>query len=287
MSWLPSVTPIGEPIRLYVAPGSANCDNRIERSSGTYGVGPDEIDEWCYEQQAWLPLKPWLALTSPEKRELVAATRPADIARSIYVMKAPGRLLECAERLSRLRSNNHRAAPNTAYASKDHEECAAEINRICSVAGELNFLGLQIDQPGLETVTLSDDTRRLPGLHVDSWDDVDIGGRCSSRNRLSINMGTTPRHFLFVPVVLQDVAAYVEKASGSAVRQRGDQTPLARQFMALRPEIPVVRCRIDPGELYIAPTENIIHDGSSAASSELTRSFAVLGRMSPREQQRH
>jgi hypothetical protein len=282
MSWLPSAAAIGEPVTLYEASDSARCDSRLDRSSGTYRVGPDEVEEWCYEQQACLPRKPWVALTSVEKRGLIASTKPAEIWRSIYVMKAPGGLLECAARLSRQRSNNHREAPNRASSSRDHQECAAEIRGICSVTGELHFLGLQIDQPGLETVTLSDDTRRLPGLHVDSWDDVDIGRRRDSRNRMSVNVGSTPRFLLFVPLVLQDVAAYVEKASGTPVRQRGDQTPLARQFMALHPEIPVVRCRIDPGELYIAPTENIIHDGSSADTSQLGRSFAVLGRMSPK-----
>jgi hypothetical protein len=281
MSWLPSVKSIGTPVTLHLGSGTGSSGGRIARSSGTRGVSPEEIDDHSYERQARLPLEPWVALTSLEEGELVTGAEPGDIGRSVHVMKAPGGLLECVSRLSSQRFSRH-AAPSDASGSEDHRDCAAEISKFCEVTGNLQFVGVLIDRPGRETVTLSERTGRLPGLHVDSWDDADVGCRHLSRNRISINSGRTPRYFLFVPLALSDVATYAEEASGEAVKRRGDPTPMARRFMSQRPEIPVLRCRIDPGELYIAPTENIIHDGSSTGTSELGRSFVVLGRMAPR-----
>jgi hypothetical protein len=42
------------------------------------------------------------------------------------------------------------------------------------------------------------------------------------------------------------------------------KTDIARDFMRHYNDYPVVRVMIRPGEAYLAPTENIIHDGSSA-----------------------
>jgi hypothetical protein len=43
----------------------------------------------------------------------------------------------------------------------------------------------------------------------------------------------------------------------------GHSTQIIGAFLAQNPDYPVTRVRVDPGEAYIAPTENIIHDGSS------------------------
>ena len=37
---------------------------------------------------------------------------------------------------------------------------------------------------------------------------------------------------------------------------------VSRLFLTKYPNYPVFRIKIEPGEAYIAPTENIIHDGA-------------------------
>lgn len=280
MEWFSAIAAIGTPLRIY-ATSDFSIGGKIERSSGTRPVNLEEIDYFRYEKQARVPQKPWMSLTDAEKEQLLTDAQGIESSLTICLMKASGTLLHLAESICRQRANNHRGVPSNSDTSQDHADCTTELRKLCTIGGELAFLGLQIDQPGLETVTLSDDTSRLPGLHVDSWDNADIQSRTNARNRLSINVGSTPRYFLFIPLSLQDIASFVKAITGKLIRTRGDQTPLGREFMQLNPMIPVVRCRIDPGELYIAPTENIVHDGSSADTNELGRSFAVLGRFLP------
>lgn len=267
-------------MRIYATP-DFSIGGKIERSCGTRAVHMEEIDYDRYEKQARVPQKPWTPVTQIEREQLLTDAQGIESSRTVCLMKAPGTLLRLAESVCRQRENNHRGVPSNLDTSQDHADCATELRKLCTVGGEPAFLGLQIDQPGLETVTLSDDTGRLPGLHVDSWDDADIQSRANARNRLSINVGSVPRYFLFIPLSLRDIASFVEIVTDQPIRTRGDQTPLGREFMQLNPMIPVVRCRIDPGELYIAPTENIVHDGSSANTNALGRSFAVLGRFLP------
>jgi hypothetical protein len=47
------------------------------------------------------------------------------------------------------------------------------------------------------------------------------------------------------------------------------------------PEIPIVRCRLRPGEAYIAPTENLVHDGSSVGQGDIDRQFTIRGHIRP------
>jgi hypothetical protein len=40
-------------------------------------------------------------------------------------------------------------------------------------------------------------------------------------------------------------------------------TALARKFLQVFENHPITRIRISPGQAYIAPTENLVHDGST------------------------
>jgi hypothetical protein len=53
-----------------------------------------------------------------------------------------------------------------------------------------------------------------------------------------------------------------------------------QDFMTLFPSYPVVRVRIHPGEAYVAPTENILHDGSSIDMNAMDITFSIRGRFS-------
>ena len=44
---------------------------------------------------------------------------------------------------------------------------------------------------------------------------------------------------------------------------------------------PVVRVRLDPGEGYMAPTENLIHDATTSSPDALDVQFRVCGRFWP------
>jgi len=91
-----------------------------------------------------------------------------------------------------------------------------------------------------------------------------------------INLGMHDRHLLFVNLPLRSIAERVAKARGGT--PLGDISfSLPREFTRLFPDYPVVKLRIAPGEAYIAPTENIIHDGYAERIGGIDLQFTCRG----------
>lgn len=129
--------------------------------------------------------------------------------------------------------------------------------------------------PGTPTMTTGRDGR-LTGLHVDSWYRSELAGRASSPNRVSINLGMHDRHLLFVNLPLRSIAERVAAARGGTPLE-DISFSLPREFTRLLPDYPVVKLRIAPGEAYIAPTENIIHDGYAERIGGIDLQFTCRG----------
>ena len=53
---------------------------------------------------------------------------------------------------------------------------------------------------------------------------------------------------------------------------------LVLNFMRCFPDYPVIRLRIAPNEAYIAPTENIIHDGSTLGKMYFDICLTIRGK---------
>jgi hypothetical protein len=268
-------------IGLRIAPDCGTVAARTERSRGTRPVDERDVDEGLYEAQAILPRRPWEAVSGGEAAAHAAADTGA-IGSTVHVVKAPRALLDAVERFVSIRAHGYRRLPDEDSATAEHAALAAALRAVFDAEGPLHFVGQQVEPPGRETLTLNEDTRRYIGLHVDSWDPLDVGERHAARNRMSLNLGPVPRWFLYIPMTLPEVAERVAARTGRVFGGRGDPTPMARRFMALEPDAAVIRCRIEPGEAYIAPTENAIHDGSSGDAAGLGRHFTVLGRIRPR-----
>ena len=131
------------------------------------------------------------------------------------------------------------------------------------------------DQPGLLTMTKAVDEDARIGLHVDRWDRLSVDELAQGSNRISINLGPVERHFIFLNQTAPGMAAMLEGADLKVAR---DVRAIGTAFMAAFPEYPIVRLRLRPGEAYIAPTENILHDGSSAGVQETNHYLSLRGR---------
>jgi hypothetical protein len=91
-------------------------------------------------------------------------------------------------------------------------------------------------------------------------------------HRRESNLGNDVRYFLFIDLPVRQLlsAANALHSEGSRVRQDKLRvrdrtfagTVTGRAFMASSLMYPVVRVKVYPGEAYIAPTEDIIHDDS-------------------------
>lgn len=124
--------------------------------------------------------------------------------------------------------------------------------------------GLNYAAGHLETVTVNPKTGRYIGLHIDSWDGNEFEERRNARTRISVNIGHSARYLLVLNVAFDTAAELIQKALGLKRLPRPYRV-LPALFLFF-PEIPVLRIKIEPGEAYVADTDNLIHDASTFAS---------------------
>jgi hypothetical protein len=142
--------------------------------------------------------------------------------------------------------------------------------------GDVIIHGMTVNRPGLPTVSRDPNQQnRFVGLHFDSWDQLPFAERHRSMYRISVNVGQTPRYFLFCEIdVLEMRDRLLTKFSPESLAGRGVQEKFLRFF----PEFPVTRLRVDPGFAYIAQTDMIIHDGSTFGTEGTSIHFTARGR---------
>ncbi len=111
------------------------------------------------------------------------------------------------------------------------------------------------------------------GLHLDSFE-RDSATRESARNRICINLGKEPRFLLFYNLQFDQIA---EMCGMEKVGRNGNPYQVLYTFFDRFNSYPVIRIQINPYEAYIAPTENIIHDGSTEGTTHLDVNIAIRG----------
>jgi hypothetical protein len=125
------------------------------------------------------------------------------------------------------------------------------------------------------------------GLHLDSWDRLAWRLRANASNRICVNLGAGPRGLQFVPIAAIDLlgrlrAVGLDLDHAEPTRQdRSGRVDLARTFLECFPNVNVVRIDIEPGEAYIAPTENLIHDGFAPQAEGSDLCCTVRGYFEP------
>lgn len=134
------------------------------------------------------------------------------------------------------------------------------IKHVVRIDGPVTYNSVAKHKHGLVTVTYDRNREARLGLHVDNWEKTGFEDASFVPNRISINLGPDKRYFLFVNITLPDIYKDAHSDCQGGVRTKSD---LVQAFFRRHPEYPVVRLAIQPGEAYVAPTENIIHDGSS------------------------
>jgi hypothetical protein len=239
--------------------------NRITVSNGTRFASTGELahhdDRPRYEQGAMLPREPWRPLTGREADRLIVTAVPRNMASSVAIVKLPDD-----------------------YSVVDRDDTTARavnlvraLQRICEVPEPFQCIGPNKNPGNLGTVTFNDRIGRFNGLHVDSWDQLGVDALHEATNRACVNIGESDRYFLFLPVSVMHMAAVLAQEMGPGWPMPRRHTMIGRKFMERFPEIPVIRCRLEPGEAYIAPTENLVHDGSSAGQSTTDEQFTIRG----------
>ncbi|MFF7098117.1 hypothetical protein ACFY9A_37895 [Streptomyces rubradiris] len=135
------------------------------------------------------------------------------------------------------------------------------------------LLGCAASPGNWATTTEDSSTGRRIGLHVDNFDRLPYARRHQSRRRLCLNLGPGPRYLLIGDHDVQQICR-IHPDPG----QHCPHTEDIRRYVTARHPLRCLRIRLAPGEGYIAPTEFLPHDGSTAGIDQPSVAAFWLGR---------
>jgi len=244
----------------------------VQLSRGTCPAETMDLGAPPYVRDARVPVPEWRLATEEENSMLWSATAP-QTHRGVGIVQLLGpQLIRLFEKRSDI------------FERVDDSDTLRHplIGLLLDIIGKAGLVARHVfsarigrDQPGLLTMTKAVDQDGRIGLHFDRWDRLYVDELELSSNRVSINLGPVDRHFIFLNQTASGMAAMLERAN---VRVARDVLAIGAAFMSTFPEYPIVRLRLRPGEAYVAPTENILHDGSSAGVPETNHYLSIRGR---------
>jgi hypothetical protein len=122
---------------------------------------------------------------------------------------------------------------------------------------------ISYERPNIETMAYSLSDNKYLGLHIDNGTGGNYFDRTKNPNRLSINLGKEPRTLLFVNQTINGMSELILKQDPSfhKMKSKINEADLVSIFFKYYPQYPVLKLQQNPFEVYIAPTDNIIHDG--------------------------
>jgi hypothetical protein len=267
--------------------GEDDKNPRMWLSSGTYSASDSSFDGRCYRTNAFLPQSPWRQPTSDELRLLLPMPKdgselaPWNIGSSLGVVRIPP---DCLSPLERLNLNAIETIEDRVI-TPDEQVAVAEVrDRIlgyCQGSSKTEMLGINTSSPNMTTTTIYEridtDRQTYAGMHLDSWDKLPLKHRSKSKNRLCINLGREDRFFLFINLTLMDMFYALGLSEDRDIHKYYRALKLPEKFMSKNPEYPVVKLRVSPGEAYIAPTENMIHDATNQGTHYPDLTLTFLG----------
>ena len=132
-------------------------------------------------------------------------------------------------------------------------------------------LDASIDHGNRPSVTVDRGSGLRLGLHLDSWDDLDVPARWKSRNRIVVNRGPGDRHVYVVPVPIEEMAGCV--ASSESLHP----CEVADAYIRNTRSVPCLRLHQSVNVAYVCCTERLVHDACVSANGSRAESRHYLG----------
>ncbi|MGW0884494.1 hypothetical protein [Streptomyces sp. NPDC002671] len=209
-----------------------------------------------YDDGAVVPHGPWQPLTTEDTEHLQADDSTPESIRIELVRR-----------------------PLPSFAADDQAGRLAAAAHLDPLPGRWpsQLLGCTASPGGSLTTTTDSTTGRRIGLHVDNFDRLPCAQRHEGRRRLCLNLGPGPRYLLLADRDVQQIC----RDLGADVQHHYPHTDDVRRYVAAGHLLSCLRIRFEPGEGYIAPTELLPHDGSTAGVGHPSVAAFWLGRHHP------
>jgi hypothetical protein len=258
-------------IHLSSSYSASQLSEMLEISAGVRRA-TDSDGTIAYGNNALVPKEPWRSLSVSEMSTLFKLTKEWEEHRSVAILR-PSAALDNFLAKEKLATKSYTRDDYPAMSKAIVAALAGE----CEFAPDYTFLGIARNDPNMLTVSINKNLNRLVGLHVDYWEGLPLVRRRFSQNRISINLGPIPRYILFIPATLEDMASLLSSERGIQI----DLPTLPIVFMQEFADFPVVRCKLPPGAAYVFPTDNMVHDGSTAGQLVGGRNAVFRGHIRP------
>jgi hypothetical protein len=248
--------------------------DRILLSAGVCRV--ESLNGIACKGPTYIPQKPWRKPTK-EENEILAATKNDLLShQTIGIVKLPAKLAEKFERFNFSNCKNHHEI-SILSATKEYKALIDDtINYYEKFADIKNSSiphNIYLGEPNLLNNTFNQKDKTFIGLHLDSFE-RNSETREGARNRICINLGKDPRYLLFYNLRFDQMA---EMCQMKKVERNGNPYEILHTFFERFNAYPVIKIQINPYEAYIAPTENVIHDGSTEGTKNLDINLAIRG----------
>ncbi len=266
--------------------GRLRSDNAIELSSGI-APAKSQYSSFPYWTGAFVPKLPWRRPASDELDSLLGSVETAQPGRWIQVIRIPKEVVDlfAGGRVASKNSTDHKLREYTSGS-----ECREAILKTVKYVGALTWpeqpnidrASVFFKDPGLPTTTPRNYPELL-GLHIDSaYHNVPFEERNHVPMRISINLGLNDRFLLFVSASMDQIHHMLaDRKIQYSMPFSGATHEFRTAFMSNFHDFPVVKVRIRPGEAYVAPTENMIHDGSTVGQMHFDVQFSACGHFRP------
>lgn len=237
------------------------------------GFGFDYLGNRQYKENAFIPKNNWRKLYDEEQSILFTDDIEKDINSLIGLFHLPKNIIHefdkigfkeafCKDDYDDIFNSQHKKIVDVL---KTLGNFFFELIHSNYTLSEVVFHGISFEQQALETVAYSDTDNKYFGLHIDRNISSNLFLRAKNPNRISINIGKESRYLLFVPLSIDSIFKMVVEKEGSfeSLKNNLTEQTLVYNFFKHYPDYPVLRLEHKPYDVYVAPTDNIIHDGST------------------------
>lgn len=256
---------------------------RIKLSAGSQTIAQAQIDPAKYKANARVPREPWHSASLAEYSILTDPRRVAGIGSFVSIMRLEPEMFEELSVIGQQAASLQLHYDRPMLDGIQERAIELVVRQIGRAYSEPNSIyrseGVTVSPPGTPTTTYDLSDSRWPGLHLDGWSGLSPLKRDDAHNRMCINIGQETRRFLYINLSMRRIVEMLSEFESTLETE--NPSTIGRMFMARFPEYPVISLDIAPGEGYIAPTENIIHDGTTARMTKPDVVLTLLGRFRP------
>ena len=236
-----------------------------------------------FDKNSYKPKKNWRLLNEDEKNILFSTTAVLNYSSSILINKLPSHIVALLRKINLNNCTNYIDVLNSFNENSEIvKSFQLQIKKIlfsyAQQNTEVEFHRIVFNPPQIETLTYYMEKNKLifVGLHIDRSTEFDFSNVDYSKNRLCINIGTEDRFLYIVNLTLNQILKMLgEKRTIDLSKVTINN--IGQIFFHEFPDYPIIKVVQSPFEYYIAPTDNILHDGSTLGKKKHDICLVYIG----------